>query len=189
MCTHIYSGVLTRPATGTPCCPAPLLPHTQRPVAYECRGHHMKDKNLLLHQPQPQNWCPAPNWLSQGQALSKAGKKPELSAALSRAQPLVLPHLTGPLLLPGAARDWGHLWLAASLLPTSSPQLWLHSHPCPGLLSMPNSCDISLGDSWVGGQKGGGCSGLPTGPLPGCSLLSFAGPWSCSLLPSFLKSG
>lgn len=70
----------------------------------------------------------------------------------------------------GAARGWGHLWLAASLLPASSPQLWLHSHLCPGLLSKLNSCDISEGGLPGGRTDGREGSGPPTGALPGCSL-------------------
>lgn len=82
-----------------------LHPGTRGTTTYECRGHDVEGESLAAGAtPPPQTCCSAPNWLSQSQALLRAGKRPELSASLSRGESLVLPHLTGPFLLQGAAR-------------------------------------------------------------------------------------
>lgn len=168
-----------------------LRPGTRGTITHECSGHETRRARAWLLERRPLS---KPAALlragSASQALLRAGKRPELSASLSRGESLVLPHLTGPLLLQGAAGGWRRPRLAAFLLPPLMP----HSHSCaalptlPGLLSMPIHVTSQREGSWVGGQMGGAdAPGLLSAFFQDAPLPSFTGSWPCHLLPSFLK--
>lgn len=149
-----------------------LRPGTRGTITHECSGHETRRARAWLLERRPLS---KPAALlragSASQALLRAGKRPELSASLSRGESLVLPHLTGPLLLQGAAGGWRRPRLAAFLLPPLMP----HSHSCaalptlPGLLSMPIhvTSEGGLLGGWTDGR--GGCSRPPVRLVPGCS--------------------
>lgn len=150
-----------------------LRPGTRGTITHECSGHETRRARAWLLERRPLS---KPAALlrtgSASQALLRAGKRPELSASLSRGESLVLPHLTGPPSAPRGSR--GLETSPAGCLPPSPshasfPQLCCAPHS-PWASVNADSRDISEGGLLGGRTDGrGGCSRPPVRLLPGCS--------------------